>query len=136
LQILVTAGIKTREEARADLGLAPEAKGEGFGKYNENHDERGRFATADNAVRPGGRRDHTTARQEDARAGNGTVPAPLLVAQDLSQTCAANKQAKVLRVFPGQFLNSTLQDLLAAAKAGDPAARTASKLLFDNRWRK
>jgi hypothetical protein len=44
LQILVGAGIKTREEARADLGLAPEGKSGDFWKYNENHDERGRFS--------------------------------------------------------------------------------------------
>jgi hypothetical protein len=57
LQILVGAGIKTREEARADLGLAPAAGGgasgkpqAGLGKYNGNHDERGLFATADNAL--------------------------------------------------------------------------------------
>jgi hypothetical protein len=131
LQILVTAGIKTREEARADLGLAPGGRTGGFGKFNHNHDERGRFATAEGAVGPG---------KEDARAGDGTAPAPVLVAQDLSQTCsayiAANRQAKVLRIFPGQFLDSTLQDLLAAAKTGDPAARRACKLLFDNRWSK
>jgi hypothetical protein len=57
LNILVSAGIKTREEARADLGIAPEAgrQASGLGKYNHNHDERGRFATAENAVNPGGR---------------------------------------------------------------------------------
>jgi hypothetical protein len=142
LNILVSAGIKTREEARADLGLAPGAGGKAgaLGKYNENHDERGRFATAGNAVARGGRRDSTPGRQEDARAGNAAATTPLRVAQDFSQTCAAyiaaNRQAKVLRVFPGQFLNSSLQDLLAAAKAGDPAARRACKLLFDNRWKK
>jgi len=54
LNILVTAGIKTREEARADLGLAAEPKGAGLGKYSENHDERGRFATAGNAASSGG----------------------------------------------------------------------------------
>jgi hypothetical protein len=60
LQILVGAGIKTREEARADLGLAPEggaAPGKppaGLGKFNPHHDERGRFATADNATGPVG----------------------------------------------------------------------------------
>ncbi len=52
LQILVGAGIKTREEARADLGLAPAggAAGKpqaGMGKLNPHHDERGLFATAD-----------------------------------------------------------------------------------------
>jgi hypothetical protein len=46
LQILVSAGIKTREEARADLGLAPEggAPGKpqaGLVKFNPHHDERG-----------------------------------------------------------------------------------------------
>ena len=35
LKILVGAGIKTREEARADLGLAPEGRAGGFGKYND-----------------------------------------------------------------------------------------------------
>ena len=50
LQILVSAGIKTREEARAELGLGGDAKAAGLGKYNHNHDEQGRFATADDAV--------------------------------------------------------------------------------------
>ena len=52
LQILVSAGIKTREEARAELGLGGDGDGmaPGFGKFNPHHDERGRFATADNAV--------------------------------------------------------------------------------------
>ncbi len=49
LQILVSAGIKTREEARAELGLGGDAKA-GLGKFNPNHDERGRFATADDAA--------------------------------------------------------------------------------------
>ncbi len=54
LSILVNAGIKTREEARSELGLAPEpgAKSGGFGKFNPYHDERGRFATAERAVEP------------------------------------------------------------------------------------
>ena len=52
LNILVGAGIKTREEARADLGLGaaggkPQA---GLGTYNQNHDEQGRFSTAEDAV--------------------------------------------------------------------------------------
>ncbi len=66
LQILVGAGIKTREEARADLGLAPAGGKEPaaggplvakrgatrtlLGKLNPHHDERGQFATADGAV--------------------------------------------------------------------------------------
>ena len=59
LQILVGAGIKTREEARADLGLAaaggaPGKAPAGLGKYNPHHDEQGRFATADGAAGPVG----------------------------------------------------------------------------------
>ena len=59
LQILVGAGIKTREEARADLGLAPaggaavakrDATRAPLGKLNPHHDEHGQFATADGAV--------------------------------------------------------------------------------------
>jgi hypothetical protein len=50
LNILVGAGIKTREEARADLGLAPEGgKSGGLGKFNPYHDEHGRFTTAEEA---------------------------------------------------------------------------------------
>ncbi len=56
LNILVTAGIKTREEVRAELGLGGEGKTGApvFGKFNPNHDERDRFTTADNAVDPVG----------------------------------------------------------------------------------
>ena len=55
LQILVGAGIKTREEARADLGLAPAGGGAsgkppGIGEVQPHHDERGQFATADGAT--------------------------------------------------------------------------------------
>jgi hypothetical protein len=59
LQILVGAGIKTREEARADLGLAPAGGAPGkagarLGKLNPHHDEHGQFATANNAAGPVG----------------------------------------------------------------------------------
>ena len=53
LNILVTAGIKTREEARAELGLGGAGPGKApaaLGKFNPHHDERGRFATADDAA--------------------------------------------------------------------------------------
>jgi Phage portal protein len=58
LQILVGAGIKTREEARAELGLgtasgAPGREPVALGKFNLYHDEQGRFTTADDAVEPG-----------------------------------------------------------------------------------
>ena len=50
LQILVSAGIKTREEARAELGLGAENAAEGLGRSSPNPDERGRFATANDAA--------------------------------------------------------------------------------------
>jgi hypothetical protein len=53
LEILVSAGIKTREEARAELGLGgggPSKAPAGLGKYNPYHDDQGRFTTADGAA--------------------------------------------------------------------------------------
>jgi len=50
LVALVGAGIKTREEARTDLGLAGAEK---VAKFNPYHDEHGQFTTAENAVEPG-----------------------------------------------------------------------------------
>jgi hypothetical protein len=85
LQILVGAGIKTREEARADLGLAPEAgppvakRGAArapVGKINPHHDERGRFATADGAVATVGspaRRPQPTPNRARAHTGEQRV---------------------------------------------------------------
>ncbi len=52
LNILVTAGIKTRDEARADLGLGAPGKAgapTALGKFNPHHDERGLFTTAEGA---------------------------------------------------------------------------------------
>ena len=53
LNILVGAGIKTREEARADLGLAPQggkAGAGGLGKFNPYHDpSNGQFTSAEGA---------------------------------------------------------------------------------------
>ena len=79
LNILVTAGIKTREEARAELGLGQAGGGKGpvvaLGKHNPHHDERGRFATADNAAEAGSRSKSTPARQHD-HAVVGEAPKP------------------------------------------------------------
>jgi hypothetical protein len=66
---------------------------------------------------------------------------PLELAQDdLDQTCsafiAANCKASILRVFPGQYLDCTLREVQAAAKAGDAAAKSACKLLRRGKYRK
>ncbi len=73
LQILVSARIKTREEARAELGLGGDKAGTGLGKYNQNHDERGRFSTADDAVAAGNPRTHEPGRDgtQSPHSGHG-----------------------------------------------------------------
>jgi len=59
---------------------------------------------------------------------------------DSDETCssfiAANCQARILRVFPGQYLGCTLRELQAAADAGDAAARMGCKLLKRREYRK
>ena len=61
-------------------------------------------------------------------------------AQNLDESCqafiAANCQARILRVFPGQYLACTLREVMEAAKAGDRAAQSACKLLFRKEYRK
>jgi hypothetical protein len=44
--------------------------------------------------------------------------------------------AKVYRVFPAQWLDTTLEVILDAAKSGDGTAQTAWKLLNDKRFKK
>ena len=141
------AGIKTKEEARAELGLAPEpmagaAAGVGsapaqVGKYNPTHDERGRFSTSENAG-PAGSKPPPIVRPTGEPTQHATPTTT--VAQDLTQSCssyiAGNRRASILRVFPGQFLTQSHQDVLRAAKSGDAQARTACELLFSNEYAK
>jgi hypothetical protein len=90
LSILVGAGIKTKEEARADLGLAPEptlppaGATDQVGKYNSNHDRQGRFTTPANAVPPGS--DPPAIEQPTGQQPHDDQAA-VVVAQDLTQTC-------------------------------------------------
>jgi hypothetical protein len=80
LQILVGAGIKTHEEARADLWLGPTDGKEPAGprvaisKHNPHHDERGRFATADNAAEAGSSSKSPPAREHDHVVGEVSKP--------------------------------------------------------------
>ena len=57
-----------------------------------------------------------------------------------SQTCrdfiAQNCKASILRVFPGQFLGVSVDEVLRAADDGDAAARTAKKLLTRKEYQK
>jgi hypothetical protein len=100
LQILVGAGIKTREEARADLGLGPTngptagvtgplvakrgATHALLGKLNPHHDERGLFATADGAVATVGspaRKPQPTRVEVASNNATGSGAGRLVVAQ-------------------------------------------------------
>ncbi len=109
LNILVGAGIKTREEARADLGLAPEGgKDSGLGKYNHNHDERGRFATADDAVGPGD-------RPQLKAPPNGVQVASLKPMPPI----ASRASAPIQIIYPGDYHDLVLkQELEDYMKAG------------------
>ncbi len=81
LQILVSAGIKTREEARAELGLGGEGAMAVLGKYNPNHDERGRFATADDRPVP---RIAATGVPHRGPQPNGAATAATIIAANTS----------------------------------------------------
>jgi hypothetical protein len=52
------------------------------------------------------------------------------------QAIALFKAAGIRRVFPGQYLHSTLGIIEADASKGNRAAQTALKLLFDKRFDK
>jgi hypothetical protein len=50
----------------------------------------------------------------------------------ISQEC----RGSIMREFPSQWLNRTLEEILDAAKAGDRSAQKASKLLQSGRFKK
>jgi hypothetical protein len=60
----------------------------------------------------------------------------LQVAETCQEYIQANCRGSIYREFPSQFLDVDISDLKAAAKARDPAARKAHKLLFDLRFKK
>jgi hypothetical protein len=146
LQILVGAGIKTREEARADLGLAP-AGGTpgkapaGLGKSNPHHDERGLFTTADGAVATVGspaRKPRPTgvqvASNDGVRSDVGTAPYAPSVAQiepPLAEPAKPLEPARPAETAP----TATVADAVApngglpgvADKLGAPRAMPASE---------
>jgi len=52
------------------------------------------------------------------------------------QAISEYKLASIRRVFPGQYYQSTIDEIEAAASNGNRAAQTALKLLFDRRFDK
>jgi hypothetical protein len=131
LNILVSAGIKTREEARADLGLgaaggapgnAPTV-GPALGKYNSNHDEQGRFSTADNAAAtvgsPKRKPQHTPVQvaSNDATMSDATVdgravdrPASVLAVPLNSQNRASSPANLELVNHPADYHNQVVNE--------------------------
>jgi len=121
---------------RLDLDLR--SLGEGLDKYSEDQprvpagNSKGGQWTHEGTLADGGAPGAVSGATERARPADSTR---IELAADNSQTCAdyiaANCQARILRVFPGQFLTQTLQEMLDAAKQGDPAARRAKKLFLE-----
>jgi hypothetical protein len=68
-----------------------------------------------------------------------TSPTPVQVAQDdvkCSAFISENCKGSILREFPSEYLDLSIDQLLKDAQAGVPAAKKGIKLLFDNRFRK
>ena len=107
LQILVSAGIKTREEARAELGLGGDASGAkagapGLGKFNPYHSRAtGQFTSADDS---------------DAQGSDSLWPR--LVAEDSVQATPAGHKLpkKILRDLAKR--NWTVQQIDEAVRSG------------------
>ena len=102
IAILVNAGIKTCDEARAELGLAG---AKGVAKYNHNHDELGRFTTGDVA---GGAGAGTQVAQNergptmtDIGGGNPKPSSsPTAAAEGLTQTAATTAPVTIAHEAP------------------------------------
>ena len=102
IAILVNAGIKTCDEARAELGLAG---AKGVAKYNHNHDELGRFTTGDEA---GGAGAGTQVAQNergptmtDIGGGNPKPSSsPTAAAEGLTQTAATTAPVTIAHEAP------------------------------------
>ena len=125
LNILVGAGIKTIAEARADLGLAAEAKAApALGKFNPYHDERGRFATAEDAVEPGIAQEPmsssgTRVAFNDTASARGDSRAPNASLSNEGYSQSAATPPVLDAAYPGDFHDLVLKDELEQyAKAG------------------
>jgi hypothetical protein len=66
------------------------------------------------------------------------IAPPIRFAQEVkcSEFITQNCNGSILREFPSQYLDVTVDQLLRDAQAGNAAARKAKKLLFDNRFSK
>jgi hypothetical protein len=54
----------------------------------------------------------------------------------ITENCKENCKGSILREFPSQYLDLSVDQMLNDANAGIAAARKAKKLLFNNRFRK
>ena len=69
----------------------------------------------------------------DAIAGGASEAPKQPTAQDI---ISQSKKGSINRVFPGDMLGRTMDEITKLAKAGDKAAQTARKLLTDSRFNK
>ncbi len=72
----------------------------------------------------------------DGEGGGGGPPTRSQEDRTANQIISLSKRASIRDVFPGQYLDSTLDQIRDNAAAGDKAARTALKLLTDKRFSK
>jgi hypothetical protein len=71
---------------------------------------------------------------EGAGDGGGASEAPKQpTAQDI---ISQSKKGSINRVFPGEMLGKTMEEINKLAKGGDKIAQTARKLLTDGRFNK
>jgi hypothetical protein len=114
LQILVGAGIKTREEARAELGLGGEGKpGAGaLGKFNPNHDpSNGQFTTADGA----GATISDANNAPNSTAQTLAVAANLVIVRERPESAVANTSGDGVRFWAPTKAN--FREVFAAGRA-------------------
>jgi phage portal protein BeeE len=142
LNILVAAGIKTREEARADLGLAP-AGGKGpvaddtaskvLRKFNPHHDERGQFATADGAVATVGSVARKPQRTPVQVASNDAMMSDVMPTIDPEAPPPFPESPET--VPPGQGEAATLGSGISDGETRDGATRAGtSTAVYPDRW--
>ena len=71
-----------------------------------------------------------------AKKGVKTLTKAEKMSMTAEEIIAIEKKPTVRREFPGQWLNSSLPNIEKAAKSGDRSAKTAYKILTDNRFNK
>lgn len=125
-------GAIARSDSGGDLlGVVEAAAGTVFGSYfDTDNDGRDDTPTPFGEARPFELAD--VPAFGDAEEVAATDRGSMYACDVISSEC----KGSVLREFPGQYLNSTLDDIQSDANDGVKEARKALKLLNDNRFKK